>query len=125
MITSPLAHDYLGVIQTLDQLIFLLDGLWLMGVMNNKQRANAVFQWQRTIVKLGRRLIGRQRKRVNSSDTADNEDGDGKEEKKLEKPQEVQGSEDSTHENDLSSFNLSEPLEIELVLEPEAKVLAA
>jgi hypothetical protein len=64
MITSPLAHDYLGVIQTLDQLIFLLDGLWLMGVMNNKQRANAVFLWQRTILKLGRRLIGRQRRRI-------------------------------------------------------------
>ena len=64
MIISPLAHDYLGVIQTLDQLIFLLDGLWLMGVMNNKQRANAVFLWQRTILKLGRRLIGRQRRRI-------------------------------------------------------------
>ena len=62
MITSPLAHDYLGVIQTLDQLIFMLDGLWLMGVLNNKQRANAVFLWQRTILKLGRRLIGRQRR---------------------------------------------------------------
>lgn len=64
MITSPLAHDYLGVIQTLDQLIFLLDGLWLMGVLNNKQRANAVFLWQRTILKLGRRLIGRQRRKI-------------------------------------------------------------
>ena len=62
MITSPLAHDYLGVIQTLDQLIFVLDGLWLMGVLNNKQRANAVFLWQRTILKLGRRIIGRQRR---------------------------------------------------------------
>jgi hypothetical protein len=66
MITSPLTHDYLGVIQTLDQLIFTLDGLWLMGVLNNKQRANAVFLWQRTILKLGRRLIGRQR-RINTN----------------------------------------------------------
>ena len=62
-ITSSLIHEYVGIIQLLDQLIMRVDGLWLMGVFNNDQRANAVFLWRCTILKLGRRLIGRQRMR--------------------------------------------------------------
>jgi len=65
-ITSPLIHEYVGIIQALDQLMMRVDGLWLMGIFNNDQRANALFLWQRTILKLGRRLIGRQRMRPRS-----------------------------------------------------------
>jgi len=60
-ITSPLANDYLVIIQSMDEVIMYVDSLWLAGVLTNAQRANAVFLWQRTILRLGRRIIGRNR----------------------------------------------------------------
>jgi hypothetical protein len=69
-ITSPLANDYLVTIQSMDELIMHVDSLWLAGVLTNAQRANAVFLWQRTILRLGRRIIGRNRSNEFSKETS-------------------------------------------------------
>lgn len=67
-ITSPLANDYLVIIQSIDEVIMHVDSLWLAGVLTNAQRANAVFLWQRTILRLGRLIIGRNRATLSSKE---------------------------------------------------------
>ena len=71
-ITSPLANDYLVIIQSMDEVIMHVDSLWLAGVFTNAQRANAVFLWQRTILRMGRRIIGRNHRDSASKGDSDN-----------------------------------------------------
>lgn len=58
LVASPLGHQFLSLIQTLDELMISLDALWLLGVFSNQQRANAVYQWQKNMLRLSRRLRG-------------------------------------------------------------------
>jgi hypothetical protein len=58
LVASPLGHQFLSLIQTLDELMISLDALWLLGVFTNQQRANAIYQWQKSILRLSRRLRG-------------------------------------------------------------------
>jgi hypothetical protein len=58
LVASPLGHQFLSLIQTLDDLMISLDALWLLGVFSNKQRANAIDHWQKNMLRLSRRLRG-------------------------------------------------------------------
>ena len=58
LVASPLGHQFLSLIQTLDGLMISLDALWLLGVFSNQQRANAIDQWQKNMLRLSRRLRG-------------------------------------------------------------------
>jgi hypothetical protein len=58
LIASPLGHQFLALVQQLDELMISLDALWLLGVLSNQQRANAIYQWQRIMLRLSRRIRG-------------------------------------------------------------------
>lgn len=69
-ISSPLVARYIALIQKLDRLMGMIDCLWLNGVLDNKQRMNANYQWQRHVNKLSGRIINienRARKAAKSS----------------------------------------------------------
>nr|WP_298057443.1 hypothetical protein [uncultured Halomonas sp.] len=69
-ISSPLVARYIALIQKLDRLMGMIDCLWMNGVLDNKQRMNATYQWQRHVNKLSGRIINienRARKAAKSS----------------------------------------------------------
>ncbi len=57
-ITSPKVADFAELIKKLDTLIGLIDTLWIPKVLHNKQRNNAVYQWQQRLLKLADRITG-------------------------------------------------------------------
>lgn len=68
LIASPLGHQFLALVQQLDELMISLDALWLLGVFSNQQRANAIYQWQRIMLRLSRRIRGIPARGVRRSD---------------------------------------------------------
>ena len=58
LVASPLGHQFLALVQQLDELMISLDALWLLGILSNQQRANAIYQWQRNLLRLTRRIRG-------------------------------------------------------------------
>lgn len=56
-ISSPQLSQYANLIQALDRLTVSIDTLWLSGLLSNRQRANAVYQWRKDLISLGRRIV--------------------------------------------------------------------
>lgn len=61
-VASPQIAQYLLLVQKLDELMASLDALWLFGVMTNQQRADGAYQWQQTVLHMGRQIAELQRR---------------------------------------------------------------
>lgn len=61
-VSSPQVGQYLLLVQKLDELIVRMDALWLMGVLNNQQRADGAYRWQQTVLHMGRKIAELQRR---------------------------------------------------------------
>lgn len=57
-ITSPQAAQFLALLRKLDELVSLLDTLWLNNILTSKQRSDATFEWQQRLIKLAGKVIG-------------------------------------------------------------------
>lgn len=53
---SPQSGRYLKLIQRMDNLMGLIDQLWMLNVLNPKQRFNGTIGWQRRLMEFGREL---------------------------------------------------------------------
>lgn len=56
-ITSPHVGQFVNMISMLDSMIIDMDALWLYGVLENKERSNAVHEWQQQLNSLASRII--------------------------------------------------------------------
>nr|WP_235726486.1 hypothetical protein [Methylocaldum szegediense] len=56
-IASPQIGQFVSLIKMLDDLVIVMDTLWLTTILTNKQRSNAHYQWQQRLLRLGRRII--------------------------------------------------------------------
>lgn len=68
-ITSPQASLYLNLILLLDQLMYRLDVLHMMGVIENRAKMQRTYEWQRKLAK----VAGRLRNHANSLKRSANE----------------------------------------------------
>ncbi len=57
-ITSPQIAEFARLLSQLDELMLLVDTLWLNAAFTNRQRKNANYDWQQRLVKLAGRIIG-------------------------------------------------------------------
>lgn len=64
-IASPQIGQYLRLVMKYDELLVRLDALWLYGVFSNRQKAQGSFLWQRTVIKMGRRIAAVHRRPAN------------------------------------------------------------
>lgn len=64
-IASPQIGQYLCLVMKYDELMVRLDALWLYGVFSNRQKAQGSFLWQRTVIKMGRRIAAVHRRPAN------------------------------------------------------------
>lgn len=55
-ITSPQVSMFAAILVKMDDLMGLIDALWLHGVLNSHQRSKAVFQWQQRLIHLSSRI---------------------------------------------------------------------
>ncbi|WP_157197737.1 MULTISPECIES: hypothetical protein [Methylomonas] len=56
-IVSPQVSQFVALMMQMDNVIQLIDSLWLSNLLPNEKRADAEYQWQRRIQKLARRII--------------------------------------------------------------------
>lgn len=56
-ISSPRTVRFLSLVRDLDALIATIDGLWLAGVLDDKQHSQAIYLWQRRLFRVASRLI--------------------------------------------------------------------
>jgi hypothetical protein len=56
-ISSPQVLAFLGLLTGVDSLMGYIDALWLNKVLDNRQRSEATYGWQRRTLRLGRRII--------------------------------------------------------------------
>lgn len=56
-IASPQVLAFLGLLTGVDSLMGYIDALWLNKVLDNRQRSEATYGWQRRTLRLGRRII--------------------------------------------------------------------
>ncbi|MCB5162957.1 hypothetical protein [Marinomonas algarum] len=66
-ITSPQIAQYAHLIRSLDNLMILVDTLWLNSVLTGKQRSDATYQWQQRLLNLASKIIGMERRARNSA----------------------------------------------------------
>ncbi|MCE0759516.1 hypothetical protein LWH94_09900 [Marinobacter sp. G11] len=57
-ITSPQVAQIARLIRSLDELMSLVDTLWLNSILSSQQRSDATFQWQQRLIKLAGKIIG-------------------------------------------------------------------
>ncbi|MEK9497175.1 hypothetical protein V2H77_12055 [Photorhabdus sp. P32] len=57
-INSPQVAQFAHQIRKLDNLMGIVDTLWLNTVLTSKQRTDATYQWQQRLIKLAGRIIG-------------------------------------------------------------------
>jgi hypothetical protein len=57
-ITSPQVAQIARLIRGLDELMSLVDTLWLNSILSSQQRSDATFQWQQRLIKLAGKIIG-------------------------------------------------------------------
>lgn len=57
-IISPHVGRFLALVRKLDEIVSMIDALWLSGLMKNKDRNSELYSWQQRIVSLGARIIG-------------------------------------------------------------------
>lgn len=55
-ILCPRALDFLSMVEGLDELMVLIDSLWLSGLLTNRHRSEAAYQWQQRILRVARRI---------------------------------------------------------------------
>ena len=55
-ILCPRALDFLAMVKGLDELMVLIDSLWLSGLLTNRHRSEAAYQWQQRILRIARRI---------------------------------------------------------------------
>lgn len=55
-ILCPRALDFLAMVEGLDELMVLIDSLWLSGLLTNRHRSEAAYQWQQRILRIARRI---------------------------------------------------------------------
>lgn len=55
-VLCPRALDFLSMVEGLDELMVLIDSLWLSGLLTNRHRAEAAYQWQQRILRIARRI---------------------------------------------------------------------
>jgi hypothetical protein len=61
-LSSPQLAQYVRLIGLLDQTLMRLDGLWLAGILSNKQRKDATHDLRRLVYGLGREIIDLERR---------------------------------------------------------------
>ena len=44
------------MVEGLDELMVLIDSLWLSGLLTNRHRSEAAYQWQQRILRIARRI---------------------------------------------------------------------
>lgn len=66
-IATPLAGQYLGLIQMLDEVIGLMSALWLAGMKPSSQHSAECYQWQQNLIKSGNRVQEITRRAVNAA----------------------------------------------------------
>lgn len=57
-INSPQVAQFAHLVRKLDNLMLLVDTLWLNSILTSKQRKDATYQWQQRLIKLAGRIIG-------------------------------------------------------------------
>jgi hypothetical protein len=67
-ISSPQLAQYTALIEELDQLMTVMDALWLTGVLTNKQRADGAYQWRTRLLRTGREIIDIERRARKSAE---------------------------------------------------------
>lgn len=55
-ILCPRAHDFIAMIEGLDELMILVDSLWLSGWLTNRNRCESAYQWQQRILRIARKI---------------------------------------------------------------------
>lgn len=71
-ITSPQAGQFFGLIQELDEVLQIIDALWLHGEVGNDARVQLMQHWRRSIRKVAERFrhtANASRKRMNSEES--------------------------------------------------------
>lgn len=61
-ITSPQTAQFARLIKGLDELMAVVDTLWLHGLFTTHQRSNATYEWQQRLIKLAGRIIGMEKR---------------------------------------------------------------
>jgi hypothetical protein len=56
-ITSPQVAQFLELIKLLDQLMIVMDTLWLCQILSNKQCSEAHYHWQQRLQRLANRIV--------------------------------------------------------------------
>ncbi len=74
-IKSPQAARFAALIRKLDELMALVDTLWLNAVLNDKQRSDIGYQWRQRLVRLGGRIVAIER-RAHAAARARGKDGE-------------------------------------------------
>lgn len=57
-IKSPQTHEFIQLLSMLDELMGIMDCLWLNAILTSKQRTDASYQWQQRLMRLAGRIIG-------------------------------------------------------------------
>ncbi|MFC6674299.1 hypothetical protein [Marinobacterium aestuariivivens] len=61
-ITSPQIAQIARLIRNLDELMSLVDTLWLNSILSSQQRSDATYEWQQRLIKLAGRIIGMEKR---------------------------------------------------------------
>lgn len=61
-IKSPQTAMFLGMMNTLEELVALVDTLWLNSVLTSKQRKDATYQFQQAMIRLAGKVIGTEKR---------------------------------------------------------------
>lgn len=56
-ITSPRLGRYLAMLQQIDELMAMIEALWLSGLLTDKQHKDGCYKWQRSVTRSGNRVI--------------------------------------------------------------------
>lgn len=56
-ISSPQVREFVSLVKMMDQLMLMMDTLWIMSVLDNKQRKEGTFQWQQRMLRMARRIV--------------------------------------------------------------------
>lgn len=56
-VSSPQVSRLLDVMRLYDALVAVIDGLWIHGLLENKNRRQLIFDWQRRTLRLGNRIV--------------------------------------------------------------------
>ncbi len=61
-INTPHLAQFIGLVGRMDDLVSMIDSLWLHSILDNRQASNARFEWSRRMINVAGRIIGLSRK---------------------------------------------------------------